>query len=45
MSGWYDTAILCLTDEDYEVVDRTYLAEEEDRWFAVVKIVMHLRIL
>jgi hypothetical protein len=37
-------AKLCLTDKDYEVVDRTYLAEDKNLWFAAVKMVMHLRI-
>lgn len=40
---WYDTAKLCLNDAGYEVVDRIHMAEDEDRWFAVVKVVMHLR--
>jgi len=34
-----------LTDEDYDFVNRAYLAEDEDRWLALVQMVMLLRIL
>jgi hypothetical protein len=42
---WGDGITMALKERGWEIVDLIHLAQDRDQWWAVVKIVMNLRIL